>query len=80
MEYLHSTGFSNDAKRRILAGEDPQGLVHIIWGGEAPSGLSSTLTLVEYQRGGYTSTYFTLEEVANGQIDQLWITDDEPED
>ena len=52
MEYLHSTGFSNDAKRRILAGEDPQGLVHIIWGGEAPSGLSSTLTLVEYQRGG----------------------------
>ena len=57
---FENTNFQFDAQHRINAGEDPQTMVHITDSRE----LSSGITLEQYQRGGYTSAYKTLAEVA----------------
>lgn len=52
-----------EAKKRIAEGESPEGLVHFI--DDRPSrGLSSAITHEEWVRGGYTSRYYTLREIA----------------
>jgi len=59
------------ADRRITEGEDPEGLVHRLFypanyeDGRAYD-LSTSISLAEYQRGGYTESYRTLAEVAAG--------------
>lgn len=58
----------NEAKSRILAGEDPQGLVHVIYfpadyeQGEI-QGLSTALS-ADADLSGHTSRYYTLAELA----------------
>ena len=52
-----------EAAARIAAGEDPDLMVHFI--DDNPyRGLSSGLTPEEHQRGGYTSRYYRLGDLA----------------
>ena len=71
---FQNTSFQFDARKRIEAGEDPRALVHIADNRE----LSSSISLEDFQRGGYVSTYKTLEEVASsGCWDRIdWGDDD----
>ena len=52
-----------EAADRIAAGESPDMLVHFI-GDDPARGLSSGLTPEEYRRGGYTSRYYRLGDLA----------------
>lgn len=52
-----------EAADRIAAGEDPNLMVHFIDDNPA-RGLSSGLTPEEYRRGGYTSRYYRLADLA----------------
>lgn len=52
-----------EARARIAAGEDPDSMVHFIDDNPA-RGLSSGLTPEELQRGGYTSRYYRLGDLA----------------
>ena len=70
---------AQEARARIESGEDPDGLVHILYypADYAPDeiqGLSSAITLAEYQSGGYTSRYYTLAELASApsEFRELW--------
>ena len=52
-----------EAAARIAAGEDPDLMVHFI--DDKPArGLSSGLSPQEYRRGGYTSRYYRLGDLA----------------
>ena len=60
------------AAARIASGEDPQGLVHVLYypadyapGEDEIQGLSTALPAdTDLSRGGYTAGYFTLAELA----------------
>ena len=55
-----------EAQERIDSGEAPSSLVHEIWhSNESYYGLSSSITVEDYQRGGYTSRYYSLRELAS---------------
>jgi hypothetical protein len=56
-----NTNFQFVAQHRINMGEDPQALVHIT----NDRVLSSSISLEDYQKGGYVSTYKTLKEVVS---------------
>ena len=51
---------SRAARAAIAAGDSPDDLVHLMDDGS----LSSPITLADYQRGGYTSTYYRLGDIA----------------
>lgn len=62
------------AAERIVAGEPADALVHVIWNprrdssksyDELFSGLSSSITLEQFLRGGYANSYYELAEVAS---------------
>lgn len=57
MSILHD--LYREAQERIEAGESPENLVHFI-NDDPRQGLSSGITLEEYQRGGYISRYYRL--------------------
>jgi hypothetical protein len=48
------------ARAAIAAGDSPDHLVHLMDDGS----ISSPITLADYQRGGYTSTYYRLGDIA----------------
>ena len=52
-----------EAARRVAEGESPDARVHCIDDNPA-RGLSSGLTPAELQRGGYTSPYYRLGDLA----------------
>ena len=58
------------ARESIAFGEDPEGLVHVIHfdGGIT---LSSSISLEDYQRGGYTSVYYTLGYLAGFTVQRV---------
>ena len=61
-----------EATERVEAGESPENLVHFI-NDDPRQGLSSGITLEEYQRGGYIGRYyrlgnFTIVEVAKWML------------
>lgn len=68
---------AEEAQRRIDDGEDPSRLVHPL---TDPDGdiwdISSSISIAEYQKGGYISTYFTLQEVASGCLAIRHVNDD----
>jgi hypothetical protein len=60
---------SKEAKKLIAEGEDPEGMVHFIFddnddGEWSFIGLSSPLSLEEYQKGGYIEDYVALWSLA----------------
>ena len=69
--YADPTSLAAEADRRIVDGEDPESLVHrLVYREDDDSDefyeLSSSISLADYQRGGYTETYRTLRAVADG--------------
>lgn len=65
--YADQESLAAQAAERIERGEAPEDLVHRIFypDGEAYA-LSSSISVGDYQRNGYTESYRTLEEVALG--------------
>ncbi len=70
MNEAQRTQATAEAKARIAAGEDPEGLVHVVffprdaWCAEsAIQGLSTPLAAGS-DLSGYTSRYYTLEDLA----------------
>ena len=62
-----------EAAERIAAGESPEAMVHLMWSPEQYegqsddelfAGLSSSISLTQLQRGGYTERYWELGAVA----------------
>ena len=52
-----------EAQDRIARGESPAGMVHFI-DDNPERGLSSAISFEDFARGGYTSHYFALGDIA----------------